>query len=152
LLGVARIMDPVQSRGKKNITLRAIAQHLRDSKLRSDFDRDIESLSDISEFCRDWRNRWIAHIDYELSVSKENARPLEVATRNKFHLTIKKIHALYNRIELKYLGSTTVFEIIRSNGAVSLLYRIEDGLRFDQDVYEQKIRGSWKSDDFKSRV
>jgi hypothetical protein len=60
---------------------------------------------------------------------------------------------LYSKVSLKYLGSSTAFEFLSSNrGAISLLHRIEDGLRFDDDVYKRKLNGTWTKDDFESKV
>ena len=152
LLGVARITDPPETMGKKNTTLKALGQYLQDD-FKTEIEGDLNDILTESKFCRDWRNRWIAHMDYELSVDRQNARPLEPATRQKLRVTIEKIHSLYNKISFKYLGSTTAWQMLDSDrGAISLLYRIEDGLRFDEEVYKRKIKGDWTPDNFESKV
>lgn len=153
LLGVARITDPTETMGKKNTTLKALGQHLQEDSFKSEFENDLNDILAESKFCRDWRNRWIAHMDYELSIDRQNARPLETATRQKLRVTIEKIHSLYNKISFKYLGSTAAWHMLDSDrGAISLLYRIEDGLRFDEEVYKRKLKGDWTPDDFESKV
>jgi hypothetical protein len=69
LLGIARVTDPPETRGKKNTTLKALGQHILDDNFKSEFEKDLNDILTESEFCRDWRNRWIAHIDYELAVN-----------------------------------------------------------------------------------
>jgi hypothetical protein len=153
LLGVARITDPPETFKKKNTTLQTIGQHLADSGFKVEFEKDLNDILMECQFCRDWRNRWIAHMDYELGVNRENAKPLEQASRLKLRLTIEKIHSLYNKISLKYLDSTTAWQMLSSDrGAISLLYRMEDGLRFDEEVHKKKLSGGWEPDNFQSKV
>lgn len=153
LLGVARITDPTVTMGKKNTTLKALGQYIQDDNFKSEIENDLNDILTESKFCRDWRNRWIAHMDYELAVDRQNARPLEAATRQKLRVTIGKIHELYNKITFKYLDSTTAWQMLDSDrGAISLLYRIEDGLRFDKENYNRKLKGDWTLDNFESKV
>jgi len=63
------------------------------------------------------------------------------------------IQQLYNKVSDKYLGTTIGWQFLSSNGgAISLLHRIEDGLRFDEEVYKRKLRGDLTKDDFESKV
>jgi hypothetical protein len=153
LLGVARITDPPETRGKKNTTLRALGQHIDDEEFKIEFENDISEILTESEFCRDWRNRWIAHMDYELSVNRASAAPLKTANRLKLRTTLEKIQALYNKVSFKYLNSSTPWQMLNSHaGALSLLHRLEDGLRFDEEQYQKKLSGQWSKDNFKSKV
>jgi hypothetical protein len=153
LLGVAKIMDPPQSMGKKNITFKSIPLFINDHVFHDEIKNLVIKLESESKFCRDWRNRWIAHKDHALSVDKGNAKPLEVATRLKFRTTLELMHELYNRVSLKYLGSQTAFEFVSSDrGAISLLYLLEKGLRFEQERLEQKLNGNWSQSAFQSKV
>lgn len=135
------------------MTVTAIPTFLTDDNFRREIEKELEELMTESKFCRDWRNRWIAHMDYELAVNRDNAKPLESGTRNKLKIAIERIQSIYNKVEFKYLGTTTGFKYLKSNrGAISLLYTIENGLRFDQEEHEKKLRGDWRDDKFKSKV
>jgi hypothetical protein len=152
LLGIARITDPPKSKGKLNTTLKAISEFIDDKELKKEFDEELKDIEDKAKFCRDWRNRWIAHMDYELTVN-QSAEPLETATRNKLKAINKKIQIIYNKISKKYLGSTVAFELANSQkGAISLLYKVEDGIKFEKDRYKRKLRGEWNEEDSDSRV
>ena len=83
LLGITRITDPAEMRGKKNITFNAIGQFIQDKQFLLDFENDLVEIITDSEFCRDWRNRRIAHLDYELSVNQQNAEPLKKSNQAK---------------------------------------------------------------------
>ena len=64
-----------------------------------------------------------------------------------------KIQSLYNKVSFKYLGKTTAWQLLTSDrGAISLLYRIENGLRFEEEEYNRKLKGEWIKDDFESKV
>ncbi len=153
LLGVARITDPAVTMSKKNTTLNAISQYLEDQTFKTDFENSLTNILNDSKFCRDWRNRWIAHMDYELAVNPENAKPLEEATRRKLRTSLEDIQSLYNEISFKYFGSTVGWEMLSSNrGAIALLYRIEDGIRFDEEVHRRKLDDDWEPDHFISKV
>src|SRR5687768_4930180 len=83
ILGIARITDPATTGGKKNATLRALGQYIHDQQFKAEFEQAVSGILSESDFCRDWRNRWIAHMDYELSVNNRNAEPLKTATRQR---------------------------------------------------------------------
>jgi hypothetical protein len=153
LLGVAKIMDSPISMGKKNITLKSIPLFIEEDAFKDEILSILTQLETESMFCRDWRNRWIAHKDHELSVNKDKAKPLEVATRLKFRTALELMHQLYNKVSLKYLGSQMAFEFMFSDkGAISLLSLLEKGLRFEQESLEKKLNGEWSSDNFQTKV
>lgn len=157
LLGIARITDPQKSRvkkeEKKNITFKAIPSFIEDPAFKNEIADLIKELETETEFCRDWRNRWIAHMDYELSTDKKNAKPLEEATRAKYRTALERVHEIYNKISLKYLGSEKPFKFMKNDGgAISLLNTIELGLRFEQERKEKRMNGDFSRDDFQSKI
>jgi hypothetical protein len=88
MLGISRITDPPKSNGKKNASIRAIQKFIQDDCFKEELEKDIQDIIENATFCRDWRNRWIAHLDYELAINNQNAKPLESATRRKLKLII----------------------------------------------------------------
>lgn len=153
LLGVSRITDEPSLGSKKNITFKAIPPFIEDQTFRVKVERILAKIDNESKFCRDWRNRKIAHNDFALSLDKPNAKPLEVATRLKLKTTIELMHELYNEVSLKYLGSQSAFEFLASQGgAISLLNVIENGLRFNQERLEKKLKGDYSPDSYDSKV
>jgi hypothetical protein len=153
LLGICRITDRPETVGKKNMTMTSLPTFLTDENFKKEINTDIKALLAESEFCRDWRNRWITHADYELATDAQNAKPLEHATRRQLETVIERIQSIYNKIAFKYLGTTTYFKFVRSNqGGIALLRVIEGGIRFDKEAYEKKLRGDWTDDNFQSKV
>ncbi len=154
MLGITKITDPVKSAGKKNATIIGIPEFIiEDSRFKKELEEDIQEILKSATFCRDWRNRWIAHLDYEIAINNQNAKPLESATRQKLKITIEKIQEFYNKVEFKYFKSTTGFKYFSSHrGAVSLLYTIENGQRFNKIKYEKKLSGEWENEPYTSKV
>jgi hypothetical protein len=125
ILGIAILTDPIESNGKKNITLKAIPFFISDANFRKEIERDIK-----------------AHMDYNFGIDLQNAKVLEPATREKLRSTIERIQSIYNKIELKYLGRTVGYKYLTSHrGAISLLHTIESGIRFEEQAYEKRKRG-----------
>ncbi|WP_439882152.1 hypothetical protein ACSX1A_03105 [Pontibacter sp. MBLB2868] len=153
LLGVAKVMDRPESRGKKNITFKSIPLFIKEQPFHDEIMSIFINLETESSFCRDWRNRWIAHKDHALSVDEGSAKPLEVATRLKFRTVLELMHELYNKVSLKYLGSQTAFEFLSSDrGAISLLNLLEKGLLYEQERLKKKLNGDWSQNCFQSKV
>jgi hypothetical protein len=66
VLHVARLTDPSQSpggKGKSNLTVQNLPALVADETLKSKLATLIAIALKASEFCRDWRNRHIAHRD-----------------------------------------------------------------------------------------
>lgn len=153
MLGISKITDPVKSCGKRNTTINAIPMFIKDNNFKNELEKDIKEILDYSSFCRDWRNRWIAHLDYELATHKQNAKPLELTTRQKLKFTIEKLQDFYHKIESKYFNSRTGFEFLSShNEVIFLLHAIENGQYFSKMKHEKKISGEWENESYISKV
>lgn len=153
LLGITRLTDPVKSVGKRNITLQSLANHIHYPELKVEIEKDVAVLKEKSSFCRDWRNRSIAHFDYDLTINQQTAKPLESANREKFQETITGIHTIIKKVYLHYLKSAVMFDFIDSfQGAQILLAHLENGLRFKELKREGKLSGTWSDDGFESLV
>ena len=134
-LGIARITDPSESRGKKNMTIRAIPKFLDDAVFKIEIEKDLLDLKTKTRFCRDWRNRKIAHNDFDLMVNSNNAKPLEEATRIDLNNAIQKIYFIYNKVAIKCLAPESEINFAGfeySKGAKDLLAVMEKGLKFDK--------------------
>lgn len=153
LLGITRLTDPEKSMGRRNITVRSLSNHIHDLKLKQIIDDEVNGLIVKSEFCKDWRNRSIAHFDYELNINQQSAKPLEPASRKKLQEAIDGIHSIIKKVHFKYLDSNLMLEMISGyNGSVSLLMHLKDGLRFSELKYKRKLSGEWHDADKESLV
>jgi hypothetical protein len=150
ILGIARITDNHKMYGKKNISIKAIPGFITDKAFKLKIESAINNVLTESSFCRDWRNRWIAHKDLSLSV-EENAKPLEVANREKEDNSLEALFTLINLIENNFFKSTTMFKYLEpQSGAISLLYLIDDGLNARRELLERLKKGEINSTDMKN--
>lgn len=153
LLGISRITDPSETYKKRNITFQAIPKHIEDAELKNSIEIDIKGIIEKTQFCRDWRNRSIAHFDYDLNINEQKAEPLAPANRKLISEVMKMLQDVINRLYFHYLRKTVMFDHISSyKGAVSLLVNVEKGLRFKQLMFDKKHKGEWKPDGFESLV
>lgn len=151
LLHIARLTDPPQSVGKDNLTIRRLPDLIHEDDVRRNVTELINAAGDKADFCRDWRNRRIAHKDLTLAMEK-GAEPLKPASRAKVKEALSAISAVLNAVSNHYMDATTMFEGAGiSNGAVSLLYVLHDGLQAEKDRQDQRKAGEYRADDYRGR-
>lgn len=126
LLNVTRLTDPVQSgRGKKNLTILLLPTLLENEAFRKEVNDGIEIAVVSSGFARDWRNRRIAHRDYNLEFNK-NAEPLETANLQKIDHALTDVHTVLNLINERLLDgpmANLVWYLPKIEGMISNLKR-----------------------------
>jgi plasmid stabilization system protein ParE len=151
LLHIARLSDPPKSKGKDNLTIRRLPQLIHEPDVKKNVSELIEIAVRKADFCRDWRNRHIAHKDMGLAL-KSGAEPLKPASRAKVKEALGAIAEVLNAVSGHYMKSTTAFEGVGNwNGAVSLLYVIDDGLRAARERQERLRAGEYLVDDYRAR-
>jgi hypothetical protein len=131
LLGLSKITDPPGTGKDETTTLRVIPQFIHDANLKNNVQRCLTTIISHTDFCRDWRNRVIAHKDRKLTLDDPNSKPLQTANRLKVQDAITSIENLINVIEQHYFNSQTAFHFLDSDrGALSLLELLNDGVKF----------------------
>src|SRR5207249_7581748 len=63
VLHIARLTDPPKSMGKHNLSVQSLSEHVSDPATRHKVEQLVAQAIARSEFCRDWRNRRLAHRD-----------------------------------------------------------------------------------------
>ncbi len=151
LLHVARLTDPPKSMGKGNLSIQALAPHISDPKVRGEVQQLVEEAVLRSDFCRDWRNRHLAHRDLLLALSR-GAEPLKAASRQSVREALQALAATLNAVAAHYLDSTTMFDLeTDSGGALSLLYVIDDGLKADDERRARLRSGKAEPSDYRPK-
>ena len=152
LLHVARLTDPPKSAGKDNLSIKKLPDLIDDDRLKEKVIALIEVSVEKADFCRDWRNRRIAHKDLGLALST-GAKPLKPASRVKIKEALSSIADVMNAISSHYMDSTTMYEGVGgpSGGAVSLLYVLDDGLRAEEERKERRKAGNYRPEDYQAR-
>lgn len=94
LLHIARLTDPPKSAGKENLTIRKLPDLIEEERFKKHLSALIDIAVEKADFCRDWRNRRIAHKDLGLAM-KTGAEPLKMASRAK----VKEVLSLLLPVE-----------------------------------------------------
>lgn len=151
LLHIARLTDSPRTAGKDNLSIRTLPELITDATIRETVEKAIAAALKESEFARDWRNRHIAHKDLKLAL-KEGAEPLKAASRAAVKSALAAIAEVLNTISRAFMDSTTIYEGLGArNGAVSLLYVLDDGLKVEQDRRDRLKKGEIRVDDYARR-
>lgn len=129
LLHIARLTDPEKSMGKENLSIKKLPSSISDDTLKGKISELIGVADAKTDFCRDRRNRRIAHRDFRLAM-KMGAEPLLPVSRAMVREALNSLADVLNAVSAHYLDSTTAYDhFISTNGAEQLLYVIDDGLR-----------------------
>jgi hypothetical protein len=132
VLSVARINDNATTAGKTNLTLSGLVKVIKNEGLKTEAGLKAERAKQASSFCRDWRNRKIAHTDLKLAI-QETAEPLAEASRQKVRAALSAIADVMNEINSYFHDSTIVFdEDWGAGNAEELLYVVNDGLHLNE--------------------
>ena len=125
---------------------------LQFEELEHKVDKLIGEAISKADFCRDWRNRRIAHRDLKLAI-EDGISPLMPANRAKVKEALKSISDVLNALSHHYLQSTTMFDISGGEigGAISLLHIVRDGLEADEERIKRHRKGEYTEDDLRPR-
>jgi len=150
LLHLCRLTVPPKSVNKATLTIRALP-NLVDGGIKKSVSDLVEIAGQKIQFCRDWRNRHIAHRDLALAL-KQKTKPLALANRQKVHEALSAIANVLNEIDGHYRDAATSFDhSVSFSGAVQLLYALDDGLRVDAEREERMQRHEFREEDLKPR-
>lgn len=135
LLHLARLTDPAKSMDKQdktNLTIQALPALIQDTKTKAQVIQLIDVAVKETTFCRDWRNRRIAHYDLKLALERPTT-PLAEGSRADVTRALKALAAVLNGVASHYIQSQTVFDFGGPlGGAVSLLHLLDSGLAAEE--------------------
>src|SRR6266567_7916192 len=66
LLHICRLTDAPKVAGRNNLTIRNIPDLINNEQIKEERTQAVQVAVDQAEFARDWRNRYIAHLDLDL--------------------------------------------------------------------------------------
>jgi hypothetical protein len=110
LLGLCRFLDKEKVSGRKTLILESLLIQLdtKDRALASSLRRELDELTRVTSFAKDWRNNRLAHLDLNHALNPTDA-PLKPATKQLVQKSLDLIAQLLNRLEFAFLGSTTQY-------------------------------------------
>lgn len=100
---------------------------ITDATTKAAVEAAIHNVIDLSGFCRDLRNRHIAHRDLALALD-DAAVPLSLGSRADMKAVLQAITAVLNVVEHHYKDSQSIFDIpIQGHDSLALLRALDDG-------------------------
>ena len=151
ILHIARLTDPPKHGKHEHLTIKALPILVDDVGLKEIVQNLIALAIAKAEFCRQWRDRRIAHSELRLAID-EGVKPLPPASRRDVREAIGSIDDVLNAVTSHYLDSTTHFDVVQqANGAEALLYVLDDGLRADAERTARIHRKEYRKEDIAVR-
>ena len=142
LLHVARLTDPPKSGRKSNMTIKRLAAVVSDPRLSSEIERLVSDAERLCAFAREWRNRHLAHCDFDLAVKCRGVDPLLPASRQHVDAALAALAAVLNRIEAHYFHSEVGFAYFSDAGdAEALVYHLAVAARAEARRQERLKHG-----------
>lgn len=150
LLHLCRLTDPPSTSGRGNLTVSRITPLVAPA-ISPNIAALVSAAQAKTEFCRDWRNRHIAHADFDLAL-KEGAKPLKTASRADVEAALQALRDVLNAIEVFYLKQSTGFDLAAvTDGAEELLYVLDDGVKARKAREERLQTGRLLPEDSEGR-
>jgi hypothetical protein len=141
VLRVARLTDPPKSAGKSNLTIQRLPMLVNDPALAARLLILIENAKRAAGFCRDRRNRLLAHRDLDLAMG-DSATAVEEATIEKVKTAIGALADILNALSQHYLNATTLFHFTEGpGGAAALLQALQRAERLREYQQAMLARG-----------
>jgi hypothetical protein len=154
LLNLARMTDPALSmrrKDKPNLSIQGLPDLIQDAGLKDTVAKLVENALKETEFARDWRNRLVAHRDLSIALNTATT-PLKDASRAQVKDALASFAAVLNALGQHFFKSETHFdETPRDNGAVALLYLLDEGLQSRKESLERLKSGQAIPADFAAR-
>lgn len=149
-LSLSKLGDPPGSGLRKNMTLEALQQVLRESGETLVADEMQESIDTFSSACvkiRHRRNKWIAHFDRS-TMLEDDLVPRMGPSRQEIECALEALRETMNCVSVHYAETTIAYEhfSMQADGE-ALIQRLRRGIRYDELIND----GSIARDDYRKR-
>ncbi len=138
ILHIARLTDPPQSTGKKNLTLLKLPECIVDSGIVKNIESKIDTVRKNAAFARDWRNRRLAHRDLALAL-KSGSKQLQGVSRKNVESALHSIDQVLNYLHTHYFDGEVAFDqFIALGDAEALVYQLEIAMQAQNSHMNQR--------------
>jgi len=124
LLGICRLTDPPQTGKRQNLTMSQLHQ-MDPGPHKAELLRLVRRAERRAEFARSWRNKRIAHNDFDQAVGPANG--LARATRNKVRDALIGIHDVLRWIMLRHFDGSLSLPELGDGGTNQMMRGLADG-------------------------
>jgi hypothetical protein len=149
LLHIAKLTDQPVTGGQKNLTFRNFSDLIQDAEFKKEVAVLVDGIVAQTKYAKQWRNKRIAHLDLKLALNDGTADELEGGSRKQVKESLELAAKLMNTVAQHYGVAPTAFNLAeRRNGAIGLIYLLDDGLRARAKQLERLEKGEACKDDF----
>lgn len=147
LLHICRLTDRPKKGNSKVLTLQLLPKMVKEGKLADELQKLLKECLRNCEFARDWRNRQIAHSNYSLAINPDGkAESLPGVSRQQVGDALASIAKVINRLTD---DAPTTFDLFHTiSGAESLVFYLEQGVKFEKDKRNRLRMGNPLPGDF----
>jgi hypothetical protein len=151
LLHIARLTDPSETGKCSNLTLQNLPDLIADEKLKAKVAPLVKSALDQSGFCRDWRNKLVAHRDLDTAING-TADQISGGSREQVDKLLKTMAEIMDAIELHFMEATTHYRFDGDSGrAKDLLFFLDDGKKRHEERRARILSNKATPDDLAYR-
>lgn len=144
MIHLARLTDSPKSMGSLNLTIRNLPDLITDPVLNARVSDLVKEAKTKTDFCREWRNKHLAHRDLLAAIGDPRAVPLPSVPINQFFEALRSLANLLNAIEGFYFQSLCSFEdVISYQGASSLLWILGFGIMAKERMQDELAKGNY---------
>jgi hypothetical protein len=134
ILCIARLTDPVKSKGQANLSFDSILAEIADPSLRAEAFEIISRIKRKTGAVRDWRNKKLAHNDLAKAIEGNPLPPIYIADLRE---VLKLTSQLLNLFCTRFQDTEVAYEqCVTSGDGESLMFYLEYGL----DTWEEDKR------------
>lgn len=155
ILHITRLTDPPESgrnARKTHLTIKQLLRHIENKQVADSVHGLIKRADKAAKFCRDWRDRRIAHRELQLAL-KEGGTPLALASITKISTAISAIVEVMHTVEFQMTGRKSIYNMGVTPAAMvmQLLSVIDSGLIVKEEKLKKMRDGNFNPEDFKLR-
>jgi hypothetical protein len=150
LLHLARLTDKPKTVGKSNLTVQNFPAMISDASVCATVEALIEVAVERTEFCRDWRNRVIAHQDLDLALDRPPA-VLQTGSKVDVDAALEALVNIMDEVSIHFTKSGVGFDSHSPpGGAFELLTVLADGVREQESRRKRFEEGAYTQEDLES--
>jgi len=132
ILSVTHFTDKPAAGDQARLTLLELPRAISDKGLCGSVWRGIKKAEEKAEFCRDWRNRHVAHRNLDLALERPKAKLLKPGSRKKMQDAIDAVAGVLHTVGDHYGQPRINFEVPIRAGAEHLVYILDDWLELQR--------------------
>jgi len=150
ILNIARLLDPPETMGKPNLSIKRLTHFIDDKSNLEHLNELIANAETFVTFARDWRNRQIAHRDLELTLDT-SVKSLAEANKEDIDNSLKAIKDVFNYFHNTFFSTTFYYDMGNYTGdANNLLHYLHEGWTSEQKRFERMTNGTATEEDYES--